>query len=241
MSHPEQKQFMKLIAAEFPQFFSNCRVLEIGSLDINGSVRELFSDCDYIGLDVAEGKGVDVVCEGQKYDAPDASFDHVLSCEAMEHNPYWLETFNNMARLCRPGGLVIMTCATTGRAEHGTSRTRPGSSPLTVGMGWDYYRNLRSRDFTGQVDLAGLFSTHRFWSNWSSFDLYFCGIRKAPTADPDVERNWADLMRQIDAHINAANGRKICLYRSWAARMFGDKWFTMMRNAIRTLDYAHNS
>jgi len=49
----------------------------------------LFSDCDYIGLDVAPGNGVDIVCEGQNYDAPDESFDVVISCEVMEHNPFW--------------------------------------------------------------------------------------------------------------------------------------------------------
>src|SRR5690606_19424692 len=107
-------------------FFRGTRVLEVGSLDLNGSVRSNFSGCDYLGIDVAAGPGVDLVCQGQDYDAPDGSFDVVTSCEAMEHNPYWRETFANMLRLCRPGGLILMTCATTGRGEHGTTRKHPG-------------------------------------------------------------------------------------------------------------------
>src|SRR5471032_185570 len=100
MSHPEQIDFIKKASAAFPQFFVGGRVLEIGSLDINGSARAHFKADEYIGLDVGPGPGVDIVCEGQKYDAPDSSFDTVLSCECLEHNPYWAETIENMFRLC---------------------------------------------------------------------------------------------------------------------------------------------
>jgi hypothetical protein len=31
----------------------------------------------------------------------------------------------------RPGGVLILTCATTGRHEHGTTRTSPAMSPST--------------------------------------------------------------------------------------------------------------
>ena len=48
---------------------------------------------------------------------PTASFDVVISCECFEHNPYWRETFLNMTRVLRPGGLFVLTCATTGRAR----------------------------------------------------------------------------------------------------------------------------
>ena len=134
MAHRSQLEFVRLLAANMPEYFRGKRVLEVGSLDINGSIRQFFKDCDYTGLDVAAGPGVDVVCEGQKYDAP--GFDVVISCEAMEHNPYWAETLQNMIRLCKPGGLLVMTCATIGRPEHGTARSEPESSPLTVGLGW---------------------------------------------------------------------------------------------------------
>jgi SAM-dependent methyltransferase len=186
MAHPEQLEFIQLVKNQFPERFVRNRVLEIGSLDINGTIRSFFTECDYIGLDIAEGKGVDVVCEGQKYDAPDASFDVVISCEVMEHNPYWKETMDNMIRLTRPGGLVIMSCATLGRREHGTARSKPGSSPLTVKDGWNYYRNLISRDFKRAINLKAL-ASHKFASNWDTFDLYFVGI-KAPAGGDDAAR-----------------------------------------------------
>lgn len=64
-------------------------MLEVGSMDINGTIREFFRDT---GLDVTPGPRVDVVCGGQEYAAPDRSFDVVLSCEAMEHNPDRVQT-----------------------------------------------------------------------------------------------------------------------------------------------------
>lgn len=172
MAHPEQREFFAQMAARFPQHFTGCRVLEVGSLNINGTVRDFFTGCDYIGVDVAQGPGVDVVALGQDLDYPAASFDTVVSAECMEHNPEWAATFANMHRMA--DGLVLMTCATTGRAEHGTPRSDPGSSPLT--LGWDYYRNLTAADFAEAFDLAAMFADHGFSTNEQSHDLYFWGV-----------------------------------------------------------------
>ncbi|MEO8736782.1 MAG: class I SAM-dependent methyltransferase [Edaphobacter sp.] len=182
MSHPGQHEFVALTKSLFPHGFSGRKVLEIGSLDINGTVRGFFSNCDYTGLDVAAGPGVDVVCEGQKYDAPDASFDVVICCEVMEHNPYWVETFNNMIRLLKPGGLMIMSCATPWRPEHGTSRSNPNNSPLTIDKGWEYYRNLSARDITRKVDFSPL-SAWDFATNWDTWDLYLLGVKQGGDVD----------------------------------------------------------
>lgn len=178
MSHPQQIDYIKSIKEQFRTNFENVSVLEIGSLNINGSIRPFFENCNYLGIDIGEGKDVDLVCEGQNYDAPDNSFDTVVSCECFEHNPYWFETFTNMIRMCKPKGLVIFTCATTGRKEHGTTRTTPGASPLTVRKGWDYYRNLTQHDFTSLLDFENTFIRFDFLYNQTSHDLYFWGIKK---------------------------------------------------------------
>ena len=240
MAHWSQYEFVKISRQFFPSHFRRTRVLEIGSLDINGSVRDLFDECEYLGLDVAPGKGVDLVCQGQDFDAPTGSFDVVLSCEAMEHNPHWAETFLNMVRLCRPGGLVIMTCATTGRPEHGTARTSPTASPLTVELGWSYYRNLRRRNFDASNHLKATFSDYCFWTNWASFDLLFCGIR---TGAPHqrVPMDWQGFKRHADSKIASANSRKIMRYRAIAANVGGDRWFNVMRRLADALRYAHET
>jgi SAM-dependent methyltransferase len=178
MAHAAQFDFVERIRTVFPEHFEGRRVLEIGSLNINGSVRQFFSDCDYTGIDVAPGAGVDVVCGGQSFDAP--AFDVVISCEAMEHNPHWIETMRNMVRLCKPTGLILMTCATSGRPEHGTSSSQPSDSPLTVGMGWDYYRNLTADDLIGAGVTAGL-GFCQFFTNWPSHDLYMVALKRRAT------------------------------------------------------------
>jgi len=178
MSHPQQLYFVSSIRAVFPKQFTNSKVLEIGSLNINGSVRQFFDNCDYTGIDVGDGRDVDIVCEGHVYDAPVETFDTVISCECFEHNPHWAETFLNMIRLCKSGGLIVMTCATTGRAEHGTTRTSPLDSPLTIGKGWEYYKNLIEDDFNNIINASDIFASHNYSVNPASQDLYFWGIKK---------------------------------------------------------------
>lgn len=241
MAHRSQLGFVRLLSDSLGEYFHNRRVLEVGSLDVNGSVRSAFHDCDYVGLDVAEGKGVDVVCEGQKYDAPDNSFDVVISCEAMEHNPYWAETFRNMIRICRPDGLVVMTCATTGRPEHGTTRTDPSLSPPTVDLGWNYYRNLREKDFRRAIDPTPTLAAHRFWVNWNHYDLLFAGIKGAELPSGDVLQSWENATRAIDAWIDRESGARVHRYRSCIATIFGDRWFTAANRLSATVSWLHRS
>jgi SAM-dependent methyltransferase len=228
MSHAAQREFVELISRHMSSYFSHTAVLEVGSLDINGSVRDFFDDCRYTGIDVAAGKGVDLVCQAQEYDAPDDSFDLIISCEAMEHNPHWVATFANMVRMSKPGGLVVMTCATTGRAEHGTPRTSPKSSPLTVGLGWNYYRNLTARDFRHRFDFNRVFDVHLFRVNWRSFDLYFCGIKHGVGALP--QKQWSEFQRAIDDYVAKQNQPKVCVYRALVARWLGDGWYSFVRH-----------
>ena len=177
MAHLQQDFFVMDLKNKHQHYFANQKVLDIGSLDINGSVKRHFKNCDYTGIDVGYGENVDIVCEGQDYDAPDESYDVVCSLECFEHNPYWYETFMNMIRLCKKEGLVFFTCATTGRPEHGTRRTSIEDSPLTIDLGWDYYRNLTEQDFVEKIDFSSHFKKYQFRVNTQSKDLYFYGIK----------------------------------------------------------------
>jgi len=156
MAHVQQERFVEFVKYFFPNFFSGANVLEVGSLDVNGTIRRYFKDCNYTGIDIAEGPGVDVVCQGQAYDAPAGTFDTVVSCEAMEHDPHWRDTFENMLRLCKSGGLVLVTCAGVGRPEHGTVRREPGASPLTISLG------IPSLEATAQPTASRLTRLHPF-------------------------------------------------------------------------------
>ena len=62
MSHPEQVGFFKAVIDANRTFLEDASVLEIGSYDVNGTVRKLFAAAGhYVGVDLVEGPGVDVV------------------------------------------------------------------------------------------------------------------------------------------------------------------------------------
>ena len=145
MAHPAQFNFCSHVKNMLPDFFKASKVLEAGSLNINGTIRTLFDLCDYTGIDIGPGPCVDFVAKAHEYDGPSDYFDVVCSCEMFEHDPHWEKSFNNMVRLCKTNGLVLFSCATTGRAKHGTLYCEPHSSPNTVDLGWEYYRNLTEK------------------------------------------------------------------------------------------------
>jgi SAM-dependent methyltransferase len=180
MAHKEQIEYCKKIKNKLPNFFKNTNVLDIGSLDINGSNRYLFEDCRYVGIDVGSGKNVDFVCKGHEFSDPDASYEVVISTECFEHDMYYNLTIKNAIRLLKTGGLFIFTCATEGRPEHGTRRTSPQDAPLLNDLeNWsDYYKNLTEEDIENIVDLDSTFSEYQFEVNPISCDLYFYGVKK---------------------------------------------------------------
>lgn len=178
MSHPSViKFFEEALLAVRSALPVHPRVLEIGSYDVNGSVRGIVAKTvqpsEHVGVDLIPGPGVDIVSSGDDVDAPPASFDLVVSAECLEHNPRYAQTLLAMRRLVKPQGYVIVSCASPGRLEHGTTRTNPKSSPGTQAQGWDYYKNLTAQDFPRAF--CESFNAHRFWENRYSRDLYFVG------------------------------------------------------------------
>lgn len=230
MAHHAQQEFIEAVKGAFPTLFTGRKILEVGSLDINGSVRPFFAGCDFIGLDVRAGPGVDIVCQGQDFRAPDGSFDGVISCEAMEHNPYWKETFANMLRLTKPGGFILMTCASPGRDEHGTTRTDPTASPLTVALGWEHYKNLAAADFRQAIDLREWLSCWGFYREHAVSDLYFIGFRKGPPLAGNARRGLARLRLKYGLH---TLGDRNALLKCAALALLGEQPYKALAPARR--------
>jgi SAM-dependent methyltransferase len=230
MAHANQFDFVELVKKHFPEAFTGGRVLEIGSLDINGSVRSFFTGGSYIGVDVAAGPGVDEVCQGQLVGHPTGTFDVVISCECMEHNPFWVETVSNMFRMAKPGGLVIVSCATTGRAEHGTTRTSGTDSPLSIGIGWEYYHNVSLGEFKRSFNLAYWCEDYVLLSNWHNCDLYFVGLKKPSSNHGSIPR----LREALQSRFRPAHSfRSLCTYL--AAKPFGEHGVGVLRAIWRLL------
>lgn len=99
------------------------RVIEVGSLNVNGSLRpilECWEPREYVGADVVAGPGVDVVCRAEELTnrfGPD-TFDVVVSTEMLEHVRDWRVVVSNLKRVCRPGGLLVITTRRRGFPYH---------------------------------------------------------------------------------------------------------------------------
>ena len=58
MAHIQQFQFFEVLSKLYPQHFLNGRVAEIGSLDINGSIKQFFKSSEYTGYTFSWEKGL---------------------------------------------------------------------------------------------------------------------------------------------------------------------------------------
>lgn len=176
MSHADQIRFFDVVMRHFADHFSG-RVLDIGALDINGGPHERMSPTEYVGVDLSVGPNVSIVAKGEDLDLPTGSFDVAMSSECFEHNPHWRATLHNMIRMTRDRGLIAFSCATTGRPEHGTTRSDGGwAAPLAVEHGQEYYANVTPRQVRAAIDRWQVPSNFVV-INDRIFDLYFVGIK----------------------------------------------------------------
>lgn len=116
---PQIQQWVKAAKKDFIK--SPGKVLEIGSLDVNGNVREFFSDAeDYIGIDMMSGKGVDKVMEahGILKVWPKETFDTVLCLEMLEHDNAFWKTVDIMHKVLKKGGFLVVSTPTFGFPLH---------------------------------------------------------------------------------------------------------------------------
>ena len=175
MAHAEQIQHCRLVKYRMPHHFSGVEVLDCGSHDINGNNRHLFDlDCTYTGLDILEGANVDVVGLIHEHTG---EYDTIISCSCFEHDKYYVQSLNNMIEMLRPGGFMLVTCASIACPEHGTSRHLDWASPGTN----DYYKNLTIDDICKAIHFPTAFSDYEITLGNRAKDLYFWGIKRETT------------------------------------------------------------
>ncbi len=82
-------------------------VIEVGSRDVNGSLRSIISAWGakrYVGVDIVKGP---------------ESFDVVVSTEMVEHVRNWREAVSSIKHVCKPDGTLLLTTRSIGFGYHG--------------------------------------------------------------------------------------------------------------------------
>jgi ubiquinone/menaquinone biosynthesis C-methylase UbiE len=102
--HPQCKQLIERMLPD-----RKGEVLDIGSMDINGSLKDMFNECEYTGIDIAEGKNVDVVVQPFSFPFPDETFDIVVSANCLEHVPEPGLWAKEVKRVLKKGGQLAIT------------------------------------------------------------------------------------------------------------------------------------
>lgn len=146
------------------------RVLEFGSLNINGTARDFAPTAFWWGLDMQEGPGVDEIADASSW-CPIESFnaDTVICAEVLEHTPNALQIIANAYHHLKLGGRFLMTCASHGRQPH----SAVDGGPLRDG---EYYRNVTPAEYAKMVKLAGfVISDSEYHADRG--DLYALGIK----------------------------------------------------------------
>lgn len=139
--HPEALAWVAKVARTRGPFRS---VVDAGGRDVNGSPRLLFPHARYVAIDLHDGPGVDVVADAATW-RPDQPADLVLSVEVLEHAPDPAALVTAAWEMLRPGGRLVVTCATDPRAAHSGS----DGGPLLPG---EYYRNIPAEELKGWLE-----------------------------------------------------------------------------------------
>jgi hypothetical protein len=142
--HAQAYRFIETTLGGIPK---PAMVIEFGSRNVNGTPRPLLPDAAYVGVDRMPGAGVDVVCDGALLLADELA-DLTLCAEVLEHAENWVPLVRNMVACTTPGGHLIITCATEGRAPHSAH----DGGALRQG---EYYRNVPHGELTDTLTEAG--------------------------------------------------------------------------------------
>lgn len=110
------------------------RVLDVGSLDINGCMgtynflqpggklwmEEIaaFPGAGYCGLDIMDGPNVNVVGDAHAMPFVDANFDLALCLNMLEHDTDGEATLREIYRVLEPRGELVLVCTNEHGAEH---------------------------------------------------------------------------------------------------------------------------
>jgi SAM-dependent methyltransferase len=166
--HLTVKRTFDCFVANYLDSSREIEVLEVGSQNFNGGLRDLKSQTmRWHGVDLSEGPGVDSIIElGGKYPFKDGTFDLVVASSVFEHDIQFWNSFLEMVRVVKEDGLVLLIMPSQGafhRYPLDAFRFYPDAG-LALSR-WSYFNN-------SPIDLIESFTTQpengEVWSDFVS-------------------------------------------------------------------------
>lgn len=164
--HQGNRRWLSALKAALPRYFENAAVLEIGSYNVNGTARDYFKNCDYVGIDREAGPGVDIVCEADKTGfLHTGRFDTLIYLSVFEHDHDWRKGFEHNLQWIRPGGLIIVGWGAEGNQRHAPEPWAPvpADEVLAASKSWPvrildaFFEEERfGKDVPGAYDLLAV-------------------------------------------------------------------------------------
>jgi SAM-dependent methyltransferase len=114
--HPSAMEGAREFFLKYSREFSEPTIVEIGSQDVNGSLREVAPPSKYVGLDFQAANGVDIVLEdAYHFPLEDEFADIVITSSCFEHSEMFWLTFLEGVRILKPNGLFYINAPSRGQ------------------------------------------------------------------------------------------------------------------------------
>ena len=147
--HTNNHSWLKDLQAKYPDSFNGVKVLDLGSLDVNGSCKQYFNNCKYVGVDLEDGKNVDIVSKNTETKFRKNQFDTLISFNCFEHDFDWKDSIVHNMKWLKSGGMFF--------AEFGAEGCPVHNYPV--------FRAVPHQEFVDFLADNGFEVVEHFWEN----------------------------------------------------------------------------
>lgn len=114
--HPTCLKYAKMFFNSYLKNIQNPTIVDIGSQNINGSLRDVAPpNATYVGLDFEQGNGVDILLEDPySFPVEDSFADAVVTNSCFEHSQFFWLTFLEALRILKPRGILYINAPSNG-------------------------------------------------------------------------------------------------------------------------------
>ena len=134
--HFENRLFWQRCSERYPRYFNDpSKVIEFGSYNINGTIRDWCKCSDYTGIDWIAGPCVDLISLAHEVPFGSEAFDTVLSASMLEHDPYWEKSLAKMVEVMKEDGIFAISWGAARNPTHCLETAPDGKfHPLKAGL-----------------------------------------------------------------------------------------------------------